>query len=115
MNECAFEPDATEIRCAECGGPTYESGTCQDIGFCAKCRAMWIDIIGEQEFSEMVIGMIEGEHYRAKYAPRRVLHLAFNGRTACNAAGGPHPTTANKTEVNCKRCLAKEKGQSRGN
>lgn len=116
VEECAFEPESAEIRCVECDKPTGEIGTCRDIGFCGECREKFIQGSmhdgatrkkAEAEFSAMMIGMIEGSPYKAKYAPRRVLHLSVNGSPACGVKGGPHPMTENKNEVNCKRCLAK--------
>lgn len=117
VEECAFEPESTEIRCVECDKPTGQMGTCRDIGFCAECREQFIQGCmddgttrprAEARFSEMVIGMIEGSPYKAKYAPRRVLHLSVDSKPACGARGGPHPLTENKHEVNCKRCVLKQ-------
>lgn len=112
MNECAFEPDATEILCVDCGKSTGQMGTCQDVGFCDECRSIYIAGKGEAEFSEMLISMIEGTPYRAKYIPRRVLHLSRAGHPACGTKGGPHPLTTNKNEVNCKRCLTQSAKES---
>lgn len=61
----------------------------------------------EARYSAMVISMIEGASYKAKYARRRVLHPSVEGSPACGVKGGPHPMTKNKNEVNCKRCLAR--------
>jgi hypothetical protein len=114
--ECAFEPDSIAVRCIECGKPTGLVGTCQEVDFCASCKAEFIEgamhdgstrTAAEARFSAMLIGMIEGSHYKAKYAPRRVLHIAVAGGTACRARGGPHPMTNNPSESNCKRCLAR--------
>lgn len=114
IEECAFEPESTEIRCIECGKLTGIMGTCADVGFCAHCREQFIQgcmedgtarTKAEVRFSEMVIGMIEGAGYKAKYVPRRVLHLSVDGRPACGIKGGPHPLTENKNEANCKRCV----------
>lgn len=107
VEECAFEPESTEIRCVDCEKPTGVMGTCQDVGFCADCRASYVAQLGETEFSEMLITMIEGHGYKAKYQKRRVLHLSANGEPACGAKGGPHPLTENKAESNCKRCVSK--------
>lgn len=109
VQECAFEPESTEIRCVDCDKPTGQMGTCRDIGFCAECRAAYVNEpnIGEKGFSEMLIAMIEGKGYRAKYVARRVLHLSISGQPACGARGGPHPLTENKNEANCKRCVTK--------
>lgn len=116
VEECAFEPESTQIRCIECGKPTGEIGTCQDVGFCAGCRADLIDAgiaegmspeASRAEFSAMLISMIEGKGYNAKYVKRRVLHLSVNGKPACSAKGGPHPLTENENEANCKRCVTR--------
>lgn len=114
--ECAFEPDAVEVRCVECEKPTGLVGTCRDIGFCASCREDFIQgavhdgrsrTKAEAEFSAMVISMIEGAPYKAKYARRRVLHIQVDGKPACSVKGGPHPMTTDPNESNCKRCLAR--------
>ena len=114
VEECAFEPESTEIRCVECGQPTGVMGTCQDVGFCQHCRQEFIDAFvaegfsrkeGGPRFSEMLVTMIEGQGYKARYAKSRVLHLSIDGTPACRAKGGPHPLTENKNEVNCKRCV----------
>jgi hypothetical protein len=55
----------------------------------------------------MVITMIEGKSYNAKYTRKRVLHLSVDGKPACGARGGPHPLTSNRDESNCKRCVRK--------
>jgi hypothetical protein len=107
IEECAFEPESAEIRCVDCGKPTGEIGTCQDVGFCTGCRAAYVAQIGEAGFSEMLITMIEGRGYNSRYKPRRVLHLSVNSSPACGIKGGPHPVTANNNEVNCKRCITK--------
>lgn len=109
VEECAFEPQSTEIRCVECDKPTGAMGTCRDVGFCAECRAGYVaeESIGEAGFSEMLISMIEGRGYNAKYKPRRVLHLSADGKPICGVKGGPHPLTENKNEANCKRCVSK--------
>ena len=107
IEECAFEPESAEIRCVDCDKPTGVMGTCRDVGFCEDCRARYesSDSIGKAGFSEMLISMIEGEGYQAKYAPKRVLHFSVEGKPACNAGGGPHPLTTSRDESNCKRCL----------
>ena len=116
IEECAFEPESTEIRCVECEKPTGEMGTCRDVGFCAECRESYIAAgmahglsrtASETDFSEMLITMIEGRGYKAKYKTRRVLHLSVDGKPLCSVKGGPHPLTTNRDETNCKRCLAK--------
>lgn len=109
VEECAFEPESMEIRCVDCEKPTGVMGTCQDVGFCAECRAGYTDddSIGEVGFSEMLISMIEHQSYNAKYKPRRVLHLSIDGKPVCGAKGGPHPLTVNRDEANCKRCVMK--------
>jgi hypothetical protein len=91
IEECAFEPESAEIRCVDCGKPTGEMGTCQDVGFCAKCRTVYVSepSIGEAGFSEMLIAMIEGRRYNSRYKPRRVLHLSVNGSPVCSVKGGP--------------------------
>lgn len=118
VEECAFEPESTEIRCVECEKPTGVMATCRDIGFCAECRDMYVDAgvqhgltrqASEADFSAMLVSMIEGSGYKAKYARRRVLHLSVDGYPACGVKGGPHPMTQNKNEVNCKRCVAHTK------
>lgn len=118
VEECAFEPESSEIRCVECDKPTGVMGTCRDIGFCMDCREGFIQEAvydgatrkqAEARFSAMVISMIEGSPYKAKYAPRRVLHLSVDGRPACGVKGGPHPMSGNKNEVNCKRCLMNQR------
>jgi hypothetical protein len=114
VEECAFEPESTEIRCVDCDKPTGVMGTCQDVGFCASCKQEFIDgaladgasrTEAERRYSEMLIGMIEGKGYHAKYARKRVLHFSVGGKPACRAKGGPHPLTTNRNESNCKRCL----------
>jgi hypothetical protein len=107
IEECAFEPESAEICCVDCGKPTGVMGTCQDIGFCADCRASYEseESIGKAGFSKMLISMIEGKSYNAKYARKRVLHVSVDGKPACNTRGGPHPLTTNRNESNCKRCL----------
>lgn len=105
VEECAFEPESTEIRCDQCEKPTGVMGTCQDIGFCVECRADYVAVIGEKRFSEMLITMIEGKSYSTKYARKRVLHFSVDGKPACKARGGPHPLTTNQNDSNCKRCL----------
>ena len=116
VEECAFEPESTEIRCIDCEKPTGEMGTCQDIGFCAECRASQISAgieqglsreASEAKFSVMLISLIEGSRYKAKYRTKRVMHFSVNDEAACGARGGPHPMTENKNEVNCKRCVTK--------
>lgn len=116
IEECAFEPDSIEIRCVECGKPTGVTGTCQEINFCASCKEDFIQgamhdgatrTAAEARFSALLISMIEGAPYNAKYAPRRVLHLSVNGKPACGVKGGPHPTTERAAESNCKRCIIK--------
>lgn len=113
--ECAFEPDAIDVRCIECEKPTGLMGTCRDINFCTSCREAFIQgytyggstrVEAEAEFSAMLISMIEGAPYKAKYTPHRVLHFSIDGKPACSARGGPHPMTANSNESNCKRCIA---------
>jgi hypothetical protein len=113
--DCAFEPDAVEVRCVECDRPTGLMGTCQDIDFCASCREEYVQGImhdgstraeAEVDFSAMLISLIERAPYKAKYAHRRVLHIAVDGKPACAAKGGPHPMTTDPHESNCKRCLA---------
>jgi hypothetical protein len=110
IEECAFEPESTEIRCVDCDKPTGVMGTCRDIGFCAECRASYVGEYGEIGYSEMLITMIEGENYNAKYKPRRVLHLSVNDKPLCGVKGGPHPLTTNRNEANCKRCVTKSGG-----
>jgi hypothetical protein len=111
--ECAFEPDMMEIHCVECGKNTYQTGTCEDVNFCAGCRQDYIDsqtavgyTVREAEIS--FITMIEGRGYKARYKPQRVLHLSRHGSPYCGIRGGPHPLTANVNETNCKRCIAKQ-------
>jgi hypothetical protein len=116
--ECAFEPDATPVLCADCEKPTGLMGTCTDIDFCATCKegfiesAMYDSGVTRDEagrrYSAMLIGLIEGRSYKAKYARRRrVLHFSVDDHPVCGARGGPHPMTTNRDESNCKRCLAK--------
>jgi hypothetical protein len=114
--DCAFEPDAVEVRCVECQKTTGLSGTCNDIDFCASCKEDYIlsseahgsnRTQAEAEFSALLITLIEGAPYKAKYAHRRVLHIESSGNPLCGARGGPHPLTINAAESNCKRCLAK--------
>ena len=114
VEECAFEPESSEIRCVDCGKPTGEMGTCRDVGFCVECRAKYVesDEVGQVAFSEMLISMIEGEGYNAKYKPRRVLHLSADGKPVCGVKGGPHPLTTNRNEANCKRCVIRSRDQS---
>lgn len=113
-NECAFEPDIVEIHCVQCGRPTGETGTCRDVGFCAACRRKYVDALvargvslqaAKADFSAMLIGMIEGRHYKVKFVPQRVLHIASDGKPLCGAKGGPHPLTTNRDESSCKRCM----------
>jgi hypothetical protein len=113
-NECAFEPDISEILCVECGKGTGQTGTCKDLGVCMACREDFISsgvAIGftrreaEISFSEILITMIEGRGYNSKYKPRRVLHFARSGTPVCGIKGEPHPVTTNVSESNCKRCL----------
>lgn len=115
VEECAFEPDSIEVRCVECGKPTGTLGTCADIDFCAKCREDYVDVCMAEgmsvkaanvRLSEMLITMIEGQGYKSKYKPKRVLHLSVNDNPACGVQGGPHPLTTNINEANCKRCLS---------
>lgn len=112
--DCAFEPDAVDVRCVECEKPTGLVGTCQEIDFCASCKEDFIQgamhdrstrTEAEAEFSAMLISMIEGAPFKAKYAKHRALHFSIDGKPACGAKGGPHPLTHNKNETNCKRCL----------
>lgn len=121
--ECSFEPDAVAVRCIECEKPTGLMGTCTDVDYCASCKEEFIQgaiydgstrTQAEARFSAMLIGMIEGSHYKAKYAPRRVMHISINGQPACAARGGPHPMTENPNESNCKRCLIKMKAKGQG-
>jgi hypothetical protein len=109
IEECAFEPDSVEIRCVDCDKPTGVMGTCRDVGFCTECRIAYetCDTVDKVGFSEMLISMIEGKHFNAKYARKRVLHLSVDSKPACGAKGGPHPLTSNKDESNCKRCVKK--------
>jgi len=116
--ECAFEPDAIEVRCVECGKPTGLMGTCQDVDFCAACKEDLITASmhdgltraeAEAEFSAILISQIEGVPYNVKYVRHRVLHVSIDNKPACGAKGGPHPLTTNKNESNCKRCLRKMK------
>jgi hypothetical protein len=116
VEECAFEPESTEIRCVECGKPTGEMGTCTDLDFCASCKEEFIQgamydgatrAQAESRFSAMLISLIEGAPFKAKYVKSRALHIAIDGQPACSAKGGPHPLTTNPNESNCKRCLAK--------
>lgn len=116
VEECAFEPESVEIHCVECEKPTGEMGTCRDVGFCSACRENHIAAgvaeglsreVSETRFSEMLITMIEGKGYNAKYKPRRVMHLSVNGKPACGVKGGPHPLTTDRNEANCKRCVIK--------
>lgn len=114
--DCAFEPDAVEVRCVECERPTGLAGTCQEIDFCSSCREDFISgavhdgmtrAQAEAEFSAMLISMIEDAPYKAKYVTKRVLHVAADGKPLCGARGGPHPLTTNPNDSNCKRCLKK--------
>lgn len=114
--ECAFEPDAVPVLCVECEKPTGLMGTCRDVDYCASCKEEFIQgaiydgatrAAAEKRFSAMIISMIEGAGYKAKYATRRVLHVSVGGKPACSARGGPHPLTTNPNESNCKRCLRK--------
>jgi hypothetical protein len=114
--ECAFEPEVVEVLCADCEKPTGLMGTCNDLNFCASCKTDFIDVAvavgatqaqAEAEYSEMLITLIEGAPYKAKYAPRRVMHFEVNGQPACGIKGGPHPMTTNRNETNCKRCAVK--------
>lgn len=116
VEECAFEPESAEIRCVECGKPTGLMGTCADVNYCDPCREGFIQGAmydgatrqkAEAQVSAMLISIIEGSPYKAKYAPRRVLHLSIDGHPACGVRGGPHPMTEKKNEVNCKRCVVK--------
>ena len=104
--ECAFEPDATDILCSECDKPIGMTGTCRDVGICESCRADWIELLGEQGFSEMLISMIEGRGYRSKFMPRRSMHYGTGGIPLCGARNNQkQPTTVKRAEVTCKRCL----------
>jgi hypothetical protein len=115
-SECKFEPDAIAVRCVECEKPTGLMGTCSEIDFCASCKERLIEGAiydgstrreAEARFSAMLIGMIEGSLYKAKYARHRVMHFSVNNKPACSARGGPHPMTTNPSESNCKKCLAR--------
>jgi len=114
VEECAFEPESTEIRCVECGKPTGKMGTCHEVDFCSSCRDEFIEglthdsstrVEAEARFSEMLVSMIEDAPYRAKYARHRVLHISVDNKPACHARGGPHPLTTIRDDSNCKRCL----------
>jgi hypothetical protein len=108
VEECAFEPDSVEIRCVDCDKPTGVMGTCRDVDLCSECRASYVKAgFSKAEVSELLITMIEGRGYRAKFAHRRVLHLAIDGYPACGIKDGPHPMTTNRNETNCKRCVTK--------
>lgn len=112
--DCAFEPDAAEIRCVECEKLTGLTGTCEDVGFCADCKEDFIQgamheggtrAQAEAAFSATLVSLIEGAPFKTKFIPRRVLHVAVDGKPLCGAKGGPHPLTNNQNESNCKRCL----------
>jgi hypothetical protein len=120
--DCAFEPDAVEVRCVECEKRTGLMGTCTDLDFCASCKEEFIQgamhdsgatrAQAESQFSAMLISLIEGAPFKAKYVKSRALHIAIDGQPACGAKGGPHPLTTNPNESNCKRCLTKTAKQS---
>jgi hypothetical protein len=119
VEECAFEPESTEIRCVECNKPTGKMGTCQEVDFCSSCRDEFIQgsmydgatrVEAEARFSAMLVSMIEGTPYRAKYARQRVMHISIDNKPACHARGGPHPLTTNPSDSNCKRCLKATQG-----
>lgn len=106
-NQCAFEPDSVEITCFECDKPIVgTSGTCTDKGLCPACRTAYLDAgLSEQDVSAMLISVIEGEPFNAKYIRHRVLHFNDGTGVACHASGGPHPVTDDRNATNCKRCL----------
>lgn len=102
--DCKFEPDATVVGCVECGKPTGLIDTCEEVDFCAPCKEDLIEgamydgstrAEAEARFSAMLIGMIEGGSYKAKYARHRVMHVSIDNKPACSARGGPHPMTMN--------------------
>jgi hypothetical protein len=92
-------------------------GTCTDIDFCASCKEEFIQgamhdsgatrAQAGSQFSAMLISLIEGAPFKAKYVKHRALHIAVDGQPACGAKGGSHPLTTNPNESNCKRCLTK--------
>ena len=112
-NECRFEPDSVEIRCALCGTKTGERGTCADqfTGLCSECRqGMRESGKTERQIAELAVKLAEGDERQKVYARPRQLHYATDSTVtgvACNAKGGPHPSTTNINEVTCKRCLLK--------
>jgi len=103
--ECQFEPDIAPILCFECDKPTGEAGTCTDSGLCPKCRAEYEELVGKEAVAALMVGVSSGEHY---YKPtKRVLHYGEQkDAPICRGYERPQPTTANITEVTCKRCLA---------
>jgi Zn finger protein HypA/HybF involved in hydrogenase expression len=99
--ECHFE--LKELRCDECGAPTGEQGTCEDIAYCARCRAEWADITGRDNVAgQWTVQSIEGHKFRPR---ARAVHFSSNGKTLCGRKGS-HPVSAERDEVTCKRCLS---------